>query len=150
EEKATTDQPIMPASRDYKQQLNMHGYASPALETVRMDITRLGNSSSGTVMRFASIEGVEIIALSDMKEHRVDSAIQSIEGTHHNPERYFGGEEEWKKMCERDDIDLIAIATPWHLHTDQAVFAMEHGKHVFTELPAAQTVDDCWRLVETS
>src|SRR5690606_30878024 len=150
EEKTKADQTNAQATRDYTQQFNMHGYAAPALETVRMGITGLGNRGSGTVMRFASIEGVEIVGLNDLEEDRVDAAIQSIEGTNHNPERYFGGEEEWKRMCERDDIDLIAIATPWHLHTDQAVFAMEHGKHVFTELPAAQTVDDCWRLVDTS
>lgn len=150
EEKETMAQANGPVPRDYKQQFNMHGYAAPALETVRMGITGLGNRGSGTVMRFASIEGVEIVALSDLEEDRVDSAIKSIEGTNNNPDRYFGGEDEWKKMCERDDIDLIAIATPWHLHTDQAVFAMEHGKHVYTELPAAQTIDECWRLVETS
>jgi hypothetical protein len=27
---------------------------------------------------------------------------------------------------------------------------MEHGKHVATEIPAATTVEDCWKLVETS
>jgi predicted dehydrogenase len=31
-----------------------------------------------------------------------------------------------------------------------ALYAMEHGKHVAVEIPAATTVDDCWKLVETS
>src|SRR5690554_4938073 len=30
------------------------------------------------------------------------------------------------------------------------VFAMENGKHVATEIPAARTLDECWQLVETS
>jgi len=130
-------------------QFNMHGYAAPPLDIVRVGITGIGNRGSGTVRRLASIEGVEIKALSDLEEDRVNRAIETI-SDRHTPDGYFGGEDEWKRMCERDDIDLIAIATPWHLHTDQAVYAMEHGKHVYTELPAADTVEDCWRLVETS
>jgi predicted dehydrogenase len=31
-----------------------------------------------------------------------------------------------------------------------AVYAMEQGKHVATEVPAAKTMDECWQLVETS
>lgn len=137
------------AGRQYTQQFNMHGYGAPALDVVRVGVTGIGNRGSGTVMRLASIEGVEVVAINDLEQDRVESAIESISETH-DPVGYFDGQDDWKRMCERDDIDLIAIATPWHLHADQAVYAMEHGKHVYAELPAAQTIEDCWRLVETS
>ena len=52
-------------------------------------------------------------------------------------------------MCERDDIDLIYIATPWSLHAPMAVYAMQHGKHACVEVPTAKTIDECWQLVET-
>src|SRR5699024_10677454 len=42
------------------------------------------------------------------------------------------------------------IATPWDKHTPMAVYAMEHGKHACTEVPAAVSLDECWQLVETS
>lgn len=135
--------------KEHVQRFNMHGYAAPALKVVRVGVTGLGNRGSGTVRRLASLEGVEVVAVNDLEEDRVKAAIESISATH-SPAGYFKNADDWKRMCERDDIDLIAIATPWHLHTDQAVYAMEHGKHVYTELPAAQTVEDCWRLVETS
>ncbi|MFZ9024034.1 MAG: Gfo/Idh/MocA family protein, partial [Anaerohalosphaeraceae bacterium] len=51
---------------------------------------------------------------------------------------------------QRDDLDLIYIATPWELHTPMAVYAMEHGKHAATEVPAAMTLKECWQLVKTS
>ena len=70
--------------------------------------------------------------------------------TSHKPDVYSGGENEWKKVCDRKDIDLIYIATPWKLHTPMAVYAMEHGKHAASEVPAAVTVEECWQLVETS
>ena len=47
-------------------------------------------------------------------------------------------------------IDLVYIATPWSLHTPMALYAMQQGKHVCVEVPAAKTIDECWQLVETS
>lgn len=129
----------------------MHGFAAPALDTVRVGLIGIGARGSGTVRRLASIEGVEIKALCDIVPERVKAATESIKQfPQHNPAFYTDGQDAWKKVCERDDIDLIYIATPWNLHAPIALFAMEHDKHVYTEIPAASTIEDCWRLVETS
>lgn len=53
-------------------------------------------------------------------------------------------------MCDRNDIDLIVISTPWALHVPMAVYAMKAGKHVAIEVPAAKTMEECWQLVRTS
>jgi hypothetical protein len=50
----------------------------------------------------------------------------------------------------RDDLDLVIIATPWNWHVEMAVAAMTHGKHAAVEVPAATTIEDCWKLVDTS
>ena len=47
------------------------------------------------------------------------------------------------------DLDIIVIATPIELHAEQAIAALEAGKHVLCEQTAAYTVDDCERLVDT-
>ena len=129
---------------------NMHGYAAPKLETVRVGFIGVGSRGSGHVERFARIEGVDIKAISDIVPGSVSAAIDSIKNYSHKPDSYTGGEDGWKELCEREDIDLVVIATPWHLHTAIAVFAMENGIHAATEVPAAQTIDECWQLVETS
>ncbi len=139
-----------PGHHSHRQSFNMHGYAAPKLNVVRIGIIGLGNRGSGTVRRLAGIEGVEIRALCDIRPDRVSSAAGSIARLGHIPDSYSGGENEWKKMCERHDIDLVAIITPWDTHTPMSVFAMEHDKHAYVELPAATTVEDCWKLVETS
>ena len=139
-----------PKTGGYSQTFNMYGYAAPKLETVRVGIIGLGNRGSGTVVRLASIEGVEIKAICDLEPDRVDASKDALRELGQTADGYSGGPNEWKKMCERGDIDLVAIATPWHLHTIQSVFAMEHNKHVYVELPAANTIEECWQLVETS
>lgn len=55
-----------------------------------------------------------------------------------------------EKLCERDDIDIVYIATDWKHHAEMGVYAMEHGKHVAIEVPAAMTLDEIWKLINTS
>jgi hypothetical protein len=149
---ACTEQPgnADPFPHTHTQQFNMSGYAAPKLDVVRVGVVGLGNRGTGTVRRLAGIEGVEIRALCDLEPDRVQQSADNIKHLGHNPDFYSGHEDEWKKMVERNDLDLIAIVTPWHLHTPMCVYSMENDKHAYTELPAATTMEECWQLVETS
>jgi predicted dehydrogenase len=129
---------------------NMSGYAAPKIETVRIGFIGLGNRGPGAVKRMSKVEGVDIKALCDIRPEKAQGAKKLLENTSHQPEIYTGNENEWKKACERKDIDLIYIATPWSLHAPMAVYAMQQGKHVAIEVPAAVTLEECWQLVETS
>src|ERR1019366_5906456 len=66
------------------------------------------------------------------------------------PELYTTGDHAFESLVARDDLDLVIIATPWNWHVEMAVAAMKHGKHVMVEVPAATSVEDCWKLVDTS
>lgn len=132
------------------QTFNMSGYAAPKLETVRVGFIGLGSRGPGHVMNLTKLEGVQIVGLSDLLEAEVQKVNKRITGLGHKPALYSGGQDEWKKLCDRNDIDLVIIATPWHLHVPMALYAMEAGKHVAVEVPAAVTVEESWQLVETS
>jgi hypothetical protein len=133
-----------------QQRFNMSGFAAPKLETVRIGIIGLGNRGPSHLRTLRHIEGVEIRALCDLLPERVTRATKVLEGTNHRPTAYSGGPEEWKRLCEQPDIDLVWITTPYYMHAGMAVFAMEHGKHAASEVPAAATLEDCWKLVETA
>ncbi len=130
---------------------NMCGYAAPKMDKVRIGIIGLGMRGPGAVERMSFIEGVEIKALCDQYPDRV-AAAQKILQKMGLPKatEYSGSKEAWKELCNRQDIDLVYITTPWSWHTPMAVYAMEHGKHAATEVPAAKTIEECWQLVETS
>lgn len=134
----------------HNQKFNMSGYAAPKLDKVRIGIIGIGGRGAAAIGRLIRIEGVEIQALCDVVPEKLSQALKRYERVDFTPDTYSKGEEDWKKVCERDDIDLIYITTPWSLHTPIAVYAMEHGKHAVVEVPAAITVDECWQLVETS
>lgn len=124
---------------------------APPIETVRVGFIGLGMRGPGAVERFAQIEGTEIIGLCDVEADRVDSCQLLLEklGRPHAA-AYSGSTEAYKEMCDRDDIDLIYICTDWVHHVPLAVYAMEHGKHVAIEVPAAMTLDEIWQLINTS
>lgn len=138
------------AQQTRRQAFNMCGYPAPKLDTVRIGFIGVGARGIGAVVRMSMIEGVEIKAICDKLPKVVNKTMEAIKGKGHHPDTYTDSEEIWKKVCERDDIDLIYTATPWDLHTPIAVHAMEHAKHVAVEVPAAVTIDECWQLVETS
>jgi len=134
----------------HRQTFNMSGYAAPKIDTVRIGYIGLGNRGAGALKRIVHLENVEVKALCDIRPEKAAEAAKAFKGTSHNPQLYSGSADAWKKVCERDDIDLIYICTPWSLHTPMALYAMEQGKHAATEIPAANTLADCWKLVETS
>ncbi|MDB5061951.1 MAG: gfo/Idh/MocA family oxidoreductase [Mucilaginibacter sp.] len=134
----------------FKQQFNMCGYAAPKLDTVRVGFIGLGQRGPSHLKNMTKLGGVEIKALCDLRSSCVQKAQKMLDGTSHKPALYSGSKDEWKKVCDSKDIDAIYIATPWNMHVPMAVYAMEQGKHVFIEVPAAVTLDECWKLVETS
>ncbi len=133
-----------------EQQFNMSGFAAPKIANVRVGIIGLGQRGPSHVQRMSILEGVEIKALCDLLPEKAEASKKKLEGTGHHPDLYSGARDEWKKVCERDDIDLVIITTPWYLHAEMGIYAMEHGKHVASEVPAAGTIEECWKLVETA
>ena len=138
------------AIKTHIQRFNMSGYAAPKIDTVRIGIIGLGARGADTVALLPHIDGIDIRAVCDLVPQKADAAKKQLETLGFHPDTYSGKEDSWKQLCDRNDIDLVYIITPWALHTPMAVYAMEHGIHVGVEVPAGQTIDECWQLVETS
>ncbi len=124
---------------------------APPMETVRVGFIGLGMRGPDAVERFSQIEGTDIKGLCDVEAERVEECQKLLEKLGRpRAAGYSGSTEAYKAMCDRDDIDLIYIATDWVHHAPLAVYAMEHGKHVAVEVPAAMTLDEIWLLINTS
>ena len=124
---------------------------TPKIDTVRVGFIGLGMRGPGAVVRWTHIPGTKIVALCDLLPERVEKSQEILKNAG-LPEAasYSGSEEAWKQLCERDDIDLVYIATDWKHHAAMGVYAMEHGKHVAIEVPAAMTLDEIWKVIDTA
>jgi len=57
---------------------------------------------------------------------------------------------DWQLAVENPEIDLVDVGTPNHLHREQAVAALESGKHVVCEKPLAGTLDDARAMLKAA
>ena len=133
---------------------SMFGFSADPIKKVRVGIIGLGNRGNTLLEMFQYLvenEMAEIIALSDISEKKVNKAAEKLAiWQNKKPSLYYQSASEWKKLTTRDDIDLVIIATPWDLHTPMAIYSMENGKHVGSEVPVASTIEDCWKIIETA
>ena len=120
------------------------------IECVRIGFVGLGVRAKRAVHRMMHIEGCRITALCDLVEENIADAKSIITEYGGEAPACYSDSEGWKLLCRQSDVDLVYICTDWASHADIAVYAMQQGKHVATEVPAATTVADCWRLVDTA
>ena len=133
-----------------KGQEDMLLFAADPIDTVRTGFIGLGMRGPDAVRRFTYIDGAKVVALCDLEADRVAKSQEILARRGKPAAAEYSGEDGWKQLCERDDIDLVYICTNWQTHVEMAVYAMECGKHVAVEVPAAMSVAECWRLVDTS
>jgi predicted dehydrogenase len=92
----------------------------------------------------------DVPALCDIDSAAAGIAAEMVEGAGQpKPETYTDNETVFESLLAREDLDAVLVATPWNWHTPMAVAAMNHGKAVGVEVPAALTVEECWQLVDT-
>jgi len=105
-----------------------------------MNRYRIGIIGYGGFGRFLhhwweKLENVEVIAVADSGSHP-----QKVE----NCKVYH----DWKQLLDDDEIDIVSIVTPPHLHAEMACAAMRAGKHVILEKPVAISEESAQQILE--
>ncbi len=145
---STSTREIEASSADYRAPA---GFSSEPIERVRIAFVGVGLQGGSHVQNFLRIEGVEINAICDIDETRAKEVAQwVVDDGRARPDLYTRGDRDYRRVLERDDVDLVFNSTPWRWHVPVCVEAMEAGIHTAVEVPAAYTVDGCWELVETA
>lgn len=126
-------------------------FAAPPMDRVRIGYVGVGGMGSNHVAQLLKVPGAEIRAVCDIVPDKVARAQDMVvKAGQPRPAGYDRGPWDFRRLCDRDDLDLVYTATPWEWHVPVCVAALEAGKHAATEVPAAVRVDDCWQLVETA
>ncbi|MBS1872796.1 MAG: Gfo/Idh/MocA family oxidoreductase [Acidobacteria bacterium] len=132
-------------------QKSMIGVPFDKKPLVRMGFIGVGGRGRSQLQNFTAVDGVSVTALCDISKESIDRSAKMLDKAGLPAATvYSAGDHAFEALCKREDIDLICIATPWNWHVPMAVYAMTHGKHVVVEVPAANTIQECWDLVNTS
>jgi hypothetical protein len=120
-------------------------------ETPRMGLIGAGGRGGSMLHEFLAVENLRVTAVCDPAKEAAAKAADAITKRGQNaPAIYDKGEHDFENLVKRDDVDFVYIATPWPWHVPPAIAAMENGKHALIEVPAAVTLEDCWKMVDTS
>ena len=126
-------------------------FAAEPLDRVRVGFVGVGHQGTSHVRNFLRIPGVEVTAICDLLPEHMERARKLVtDAGQPQPVGFAGGEEDYLRLCELENVDLVFNATPWRLHAPVLLAAMRAGKHAATEVPLGTTVEECWELVETA
>jgi len=111
----------------------------------------VGDRGRGHLIRTARTSGVKITAICDVDPLAIEKAQTILkENGHPEAKVYSDGDFAFKEMLKRDEIDGVIISSPWLWHVRMAVATMKAGKYAAVEVSAANTIEECWDLVNTS
>ena len=129
----------------------MQGYHVAPMERIRVGVVGTGGRGRAAANRILGVPGVDVTAVCDIRTECANATADDVEkATGRRPKVFAGTAEDYLRLCDLDDVDVVYNATSWNAHAPVALGAMRAGKHALVEVPSAMTIDECWELVETS
>ena len=98
-----------------------------------------GRVSGAHARAVRDTEGARLVAVADVDPARAEHFSKTNEGC-----AWYG---DYAEALKRDDVHIVTIALPHHLHEKATLDAVSAGKHVFIEKPMADTVEECDRMI---
>lgn len=93
-------------------------------------------------------ESAELVAVCDVVEANAEMRKNEYEKV--NKDNQVKVYDDYKKMINEEQIDIVTIATESGYHPEIAIYCMEKGKHVICEKPMALSIEDADKMIETS
>ena len=119
--------------------------------TIKVGVIGTGGRGTSHINTLLSIDGVDIVAVSDLVQSKAENAANLCQKAGKNrPRIYVKDDWSYKEMLDREKLDAVIITSYWDSHAAIALYAMKNGVYPGSEIPIALTVDDTWQLVEMS
>lgn len=110
----------------------------------RPRIGSIGTGSRWKAVGRNAMEFGDIVAVCDVDVRHLEEAKKIVAAKQgETPDAY----EDYRRVLEREDIDVVTIVTPDHWHTKIAIEAMHAGKDVYCEKPLTLTVDEGKQII---
>lgn len=111
-------------------------------QKIRWGVLGLGNIAHQFVKDLLLVKDAELVAVASRD---IDKANEF--GKEYDSKFNFGSYEE---LYACDEVDIIYIATPHSFHAENAIIAMNHGKHVLCEKPIGVNTSEVTKMVNAA
>ncbi len=116
----------------------------------KLNVGFIGVGLRGThhVVNVLNRDDVNVTAICDIDDNRIKIALDHIQKKGQSKPRIFGKNDyDYRNLLALKEVDAVIISTPWLWHTRMAKDAMQAGKYTGIEVSAANTLEECWDLV---
>lgn len=119
---------------------------------IRVGFIGTGFRSQEHFNNILSFPDTVVTAICDVSDFSINMTKETFKKREKTlPKIYQGGDLEYEKMLRNEDFDVVIISSPWEWHVPMAVASMKAGvPYVGLEVSAANTMKECWELVDTS
>ena len=133
----------------------MGDFVAPKIDNIKAAFIGVGARGTGHAKQIATINGTEVVAIcdlyKDLAERSKNNCTEIGKGQRHkNIKLYYGSENDWMSMLDEVKPDIVFISTNWDTHAPMAIESMKKNAHAFVEVPIATTIEDMWRIIDTS
>jgi predicted dehydrogenase len=106
----------------------------------RLILGSIGVGGQGTGIMQRAMQFADLVAVCDVDSDHADKVKEK------NPKADTYGD--YRKLLDRQDIDVVTIGTPDHWHTKICIDALQAGKDVYCEKPLTLTVEEGQKLIQ--
>ena len=116
----------------------------------RMTVGCIGTGSRWGAVGPASFKFADCVAVADVDRTHAEQGKKKAAGIQEKGGRptEIDVYEDYRKILDRDDIDLVTIVTPDHWHSKIAIEAMQAGKDVYCEKPLTLTIHEGKQIIK--
>ncbi|MCL4138473.1 UNVERIFIED_CONTAM: hypothetical protein GTU68_029592 [Idotea baltica] len=119
-------------------------------QKLRLGFIGVGLRGTNHLNNALNRKDVEVTAICDIDKKRIDLALNKIKDAGFSKPKVFGSSDyDYRNLLDLKEVDAVIISTPWLWHTRMAVDTMKAGKYTGLEVSAANTLEECWDLVNT-
>lgn len=119
------------------------------MKKIRTAIIGAGYRGRYLISLLRHIDLFEIVGVSDLSP-RLAETLDPIFAPDPIPPVYHTGADDYRRMLDEQYPELTIVASPWHLHKEQALHALRAGSHVALEVKGALTADEYPELMRQS
>ena len=116
-------------------------------DKIHVGLIGCGGMGRYNLIDFLRVEEVECLALADVDtEQSQETAETVVERRQRRPDTY----QDFRRLLDRDDIDVVIVATPDHWHALPTIMACQSGKDVYCEKPLATSIEEGRAMVNAA
>ncbi len=110
----------------------------------KLGVCVVGSGALGTVHAdcWQNLAEAEVVSVVDIDDERAE-----LLATKCSLDSWFS---DYRDSVLRDDVDVVSVCIPTCMHSEVAVFAAEHGKHVISEKPISLTIEQAEAMIKAA